>query len=475
MNSAAIWFAQLVSRHAQLTQGTFLSWFSKLRAPRQAASDAAAPVSTPSWAADDPSVLAAQALAQAYGDKPLPGSVHDLLRLPFEPAKVLALFFFGRSGSFFLQSFFDNPIHPQVLTVPPTAIVHFDDIVGQHEFDSFNQGGITFGDGKSVPNSLYHWVDSILRRFPDLCLPLVPGPSIVSVEILAKLMYAIFRFCPKGRMSYSTLFKTFLVARRLAAGEPIAAKRPLVHVWQAHTPSTARKRWVLDTFRDPHLLTIVRFPEKALDSHLIHHGFETIVTPRQRLFNHLCVEHLSQSADLAGDPESGRERVVRFEDLHHHTDFVLKAIWDWIGIAPRVIEPNQFSFNVRGRLVTGARRLTRGELESKLLNHVDRLKVRHLLQENYGAWNYGCFLAGGLQRSLDEYGKDDLSRMSAFGAHALLSQLSGGSSSEIAAETERLMAAVDAERRRRDDGIRLTPLLYDTINLPIEDRLEIAL
>ena len=455
-----------------------MSWFSKLRARRQAAPEATASESAPSWAgtdANDPIAVASQALAEAYAGKPMPGRIQDLLGLPHEPAKVLVLFFFGRSGSYFLQSFFDDPRHPQVLTVPATAVQHIDTLVDQRELDDFSEGRISIGDGKSLPNSLLQRVDAILRRFPDLCKPIAPGQPAVPFELLAKITYAIFHSCPSGSMNYSTAFKALLVARRLAAGEPIEVKRPLVYVWQAHMPTMARKRWVFENFHDPYLLTIVRFPEKTLDSHLIHHGFETIFTPIVYLFHFLCVEHLAKSADMAGDPDSGRERVVRFEDLHHHSDFVMKAVREWVGFDPLASKPNQFSFNVRGRLVTGVRQLNRGEMEPRLLNQVDRLKVRHLLQENYRAWDYGRFLAGGLERALDDYARDDLSKMPTFGAHALLAQLSGLGLDEVAAETRHLMAAVKAERERRDNGIRLTPLLYDTRNLPTEGRLEITL
>jgi hypothetical protein len=417
----------------------------------------------------EPLPLAMEALTEAYGSA-IPQGAIDLLKNPNKPGRVVAIFFCGRSGSFFLQSFFDLRTNPRVLTVQPAALAHFEDIIQQRDIDRVVQGGIQFDADPSTGASLFEWLEWILRSFSGIFtkMPGQPGLDhlLAPVSAFSKLVYAQMRWLGPDNLTYESLLKILFVASALARGEKFDCGQPLVYLWQAHLPIAERKRGILKTFEGSRLLTIVRFPEKTLDSHLVHHGFESVSPPLSSLFRRLCIDHLAESADMVGDEASGREKAVRFEDLHHHTAFVLKAICDWLDVPAHDLGENQFTLTVRGKSVTGARRLTSGEFESKLLSHFDRIKVRHLLRENYRTWRYEGLLAGGLQPSLDECARDELCRRLTFGAHALLCQHSGENATVIAEETRLLAAAIAAERQRRDDGIRLTPLLYDVNELP---------
>ncbi len=339
-----------------------------------------------------------------------------------EPARVVALFFFGRSGSHFLQSFFDG--HPQVLTAPASAIENVEEMITPEDLEAAD-------------------AERLYASFPLVCEGLSPGAFRCHVQrLLDQLSDA------GGQLTHERLLKVLFIARRVASGLPIDLTRPVTILWQAHTPTMARKRWILDTFEDPKLLTIVRFPEKAFDSHLVHHAFETLSSPLSTLFRRLLIDHMALSADVAGD--GSRERAVRFEDLHGNPASVLEVLGAWLDVDPPDAA-NQFCFNVRGRNIVGARRLTRAEYEPKLLNHMDKIKVRHLLQENYRAWGYDQMILGGLDGALQEYADDPLVASLDFAAQGLI-----GTPHE---EAHALKDAIIVERERRDAGIRLTPLL----------------
>ncbi len=341
----------------------------------------------------------------------------NLLDQLIGPSQVVALFFCGRSGSHLLQSFFDG--HPQVLTVPPSSIEWLEDVSLTAMAVSDGFVGVSAGVSPEI------FGDS-MRRQMDV---LQAAGKLWTPELMLKALF---------------------IARRMASGLPIDLTRPLTFLWSAHTPTMQRKRWILDTFEDPKLLTIVRFPEKAFDSHLMHHAFETVSDPLSSLVRRLLIDHMAQSADVAGD--GTRERAVRFEDLHGDCGSVLEALGNWLGVDPPSAH-NDFCHNVRGKSIVGVRKLTRSEYEPKLLNHFDKLKVRHLLQENYRAWGYDQMILGGLDASLAEYASEPVAAVLDFSAQALLDD------SENEEESESLEQALIAERRRRDAGIRLTPLL----------------
>ncbi len=348
----------------------------------------------------------------------------DIWRHLLEPARVVALFFFGRSGSHFLQSFFDG--HPQVLTAPASAIENIEEMITQEELEDAD-------------------AFDLLEKFPGMN---VSVPATAFFDHLQAQLDAL-RANDK-LLTYERLLKVLFIARRLASGLPIDTSRPLTCLWQAHTPTMERKRWILDTFEDPKLLTIVRFPEKAFDSHLMHHAFETLSPPLSTLFRRLLIDHMALSADVAGD--GTRERVIRFEDLHGDCASVLEALGNWLGVDPPS-SANDFCHNVRGKSIIGVRRLTRAEYEPKLLNHMDKLKVRHLLQENYRAWGYDQMILGGLDGALQEYADDPLVASLDFAAQGLI-----GTPHE---EAHALKDAIIVERERRDAGISLTPLLRE--------------
>lgn len=433
-----------------------------------------------------PEELARQTLAEAFEGSTVPEGAADLLLESRKPGNVLAIFYSGRSGSFFLQSFFMGHAYPRIVSLPPAALIGFETKIRTADMARFNS--IPKDGSDTSGQEISDWIALVLSRLTALhhddgLQGQAEGADTAPKTLFARLLKVQLTALGDRELGYEHLLKMLFIAHRLARGETLDCSAPdkLVYVWQAHVPLwhpklqwpkdmdyLPRRQWLRNAFPGLKSVTVVRFPEKSLDSHLIHHAFEAVVPPLDTLLRRLLFEiGMAWSNEITGSEDDGTEVAVRFEDLHHHSEFVIRRICDWAGIAfDARMTRTEFTQSVRGKAVTGARKLTFSEMQPRLLSHLDVLKIRHLLQENYRLWGYDGMCADGFQKSLSEYA--DISRKVPFSCQCLLATLQGAPDGG-AAEHALLAGMFEAERRRRDQGISLIPLLYDHRDLPAPD------
>jgi hypothetical protein len=431
----------------------------------------------------DAETLAQNNLNEAYGERPIPNGVIELLGAPDKPGSVLACFFSGRSGSMFLQSFFDRIAYPRILTVPPDSLIGFETSqFPQPEIDRFNDFARRTATGQ-VTRGIVAWTNATLDRcaelFDDYEGYAELRPWRASRPVFSALVQAQLAWLAPRELTHDRLLRILFLAHRLARGESLDCSRPekLTYLWQAHVPLwdketqwpkgmpyLPRRIWLRHAFPGMKSLTVVRFPEKALDSHLIHHAFESVQPLLATLLRRLIFDiGMAWGNDISDAHFDGSEFAVRFEDVHHHPEFVVRRICDWAGMDfDENMIATDFAFPVRGRTVSGARRLTQAEMQAKLLSYFDVLKIRFLLQENYRLWGYDEVCQPSLDASIKEY--HELAKDIPFSCQALLTEL-GGDAVLGAQEATILQDLFKAERARRDQGIHLIPLLYDTQEL----------
>lgn len=403
-----------------------------------------------------------EAIAEAY-PQGAPEGLLELLMRQKKPGTVCAMFFSGRSGSYFAQSFFDSEVHPQVLTVIPTPLELFETGIRPEIIEQFNQGPLKY--------DITHFIREIIRVFPGFCNKKEgqPGldPLIAPEKLFGKFLGGLLLCIEEGNLNYEELMKILFLAYRCSRGGQIACDKELVYVWQAHVPSAKRRQWILDHFTNPYLLTMVRFPEKSLDSHLIQHAYENILRPRQKILNMSLFEQMAANHEPVGD-DTSRQAVIRFEDLHHHTAFVLEKLCDWWGVEfdPAICQTSG-TMHVLGESVSGARRLTASEFECRLLNYYDRLKVRTLLQEEYRAWRYDAYCKEpDFESSLKKQTEDYVAMQIPFAAFGVFSLLDITERNLLIEDMLQVVNAFKNERKRRAEGIRLLMPLYDLDALP---------
>lgn len=423
----------------------------------------------------DPTKLASHLLSfylpHAYKEKAPSDDILDYVKNAHKPGKVCAVYFFGRSGSYFAQSFFDNAAHPHVLTFHPPALGAYDYVVTQEKIDYFNHLEITDINEKE------QWCSSVLEFFePAYKLdPSQPGfdSFCVSQELFFVFFFAQLLSYAQGEMTFELCLKSIFVANRMARGEDIDLSQNPVFLWQAHVPTVERKKWFLEHFSEPLLLNVVRFPEKALDSHIIHHGYESLSPPMNTLFRRLFFEHMVVNNEPVAPVEAKQEYVIRFEDLHHHTAFVLQRLCEWFEVPyMEHLVSNNFSMQVRGKKVSGARKLTPMEFTPKLLNFSDTMKIRQLLAKEYQAWGYETFCHFSMEASHKIYESDELIRNLPFTVQYLLAAIDDTSPKELKNEVKLQKQLYQNEIVRREKGIDIVPLLYDLNNLDMQENKE---
>jgi hypothetical protein len=403
----------------------------------------------------------AEALAEAYPSGAPEGAM-DLLTAQKKPGTVCAIFYSGRSGSYLAQSFFDREMHPQVLTVNPPALERFDGSISAANIAQFNDGSLK----RDLPN----FVTELLRVFPFLCGKLADQAGLDDLiaphKLFGKFLYAQLMCIEPGNMTHEELLKIIFLAYRFSRGGQLQCRERLIYLWQAHIPEPRRKQWVLEQCDKPYLLTAARFPEKSFDSHLVHHAFGEILEQQLVLFRDLLFWRMCVGNEVIGT-NAGRQGALRFEDVHHNTAFVLEKLCEWwkIPYLPN-LHKNAGTLYVRGQKISGVRPLTSQEFECKLLNYYDRIKLRFLMREEYQQWGYDRFCQPSLEESLSEYRLHEPLRNMPFATPMALGLRAGIPMETIMQEMKELDFTYERERKRRDKGIQVLPLLYNLDDLP---------
>ena len=417
--------------------------------------------------------LANDILAEVYHGTKVPDQAVELLKSPKKPGNVVAIFYCGRSGSMFLQSFFDRNPYPQILTLPPDSLVSLETFqFPQSCLDSLNTA-LSITTTGEVTKEIVNWTEEVFQRcgqlFDDFEGYTELRPWRAPREAFYALVQAQLAWLAPGALNYDQLLRILFVAHRLSRGQPVDCSNygKLTFIWQAHVPiwgkeiqEQPRRRWLRQAISNLRTLTVVRFPEKTIDSHLIHHTFEAPQPPLGSLCRRLIFDiGFAYTNEITSEKPDGTEYAVRFEDVHHHSAFVIGKICEWLGMEyDDRMEANDFVLPVHGKKISGARQLSSSEIKPKLLSYFDILKIRFLFQENYRAWGYESMCEPNIEASIQEYRK--LAANIPFSCQALLADM--GQDVQIAEEEKKAMQILfEMERERRDTGINLLPLLYD--------------
>jgi hypothetical protein len=103
--------------------------------------------------------------------------------------------------------------------------------------------------------------------------------------------------------------------------------------------------------------------------------------------------YLIIAADRPHAGTEGRTRVVRFEDLHHRTENVMRDLAGWLGLEFRAellestFAGRPYVVNRDGKSWSGARR-DRLQRSARNLSWVDRGLIYSLFHGNFVAWGY---------------------------------------------------------------------------------------
>jgi hypothetical protein len=312
----------------------------------------------------------------------------------------VVIFFYGRSGSFLLGSLLDN--HSEVICPPPRSLLSFFSIL------------LNFLIERKSNLSEKILLDFVEREFPNLFKVDAKNPRLGAdhygdhgvvleayQDAFRRGLLALFR---RGEVNFHNLCSLFQAAYAYALGQELSVPNP-VAIWQAHSPMTSDEYKALHSvLPDVRFVTMVRRPEKTLDSHLHHTHKEACPKEPEWILLNRLVHHLM--IDDAVPPElADRYRAVRFEDIHAATEPTMRALAEWLGIGwepcllESTIDGKEFTFGSHGKEKKGTDPNQAKDIKTKRLWALDRWKCRFLLERTYDAWGYSKGKAFSLLRN----------------------------------------------------------------------------
>lgn len=304
---------------------------------------------------------------------------------------VLAVFYFGRSGSYFLQSLLDS--HPNVLAIPPGCLISFFDFWRRNQ--SLPKAVIIqnfLSDYREMIDPDYHspgvsFGSAIRCLGPDRNITLTIDQAVFSAVLEETLK-------PINTLTRRQLFLAVHYAYNAALGLPIPEN--FVLVFQAHNCSDNIVLDLLNDFPTVKFIHSVRYPIQALGSYVKHHAEDL----RER-FGFSGSQLLAMLRTVI---EGGAEifpgynkiaRAIRLEDLHARPRDILLRLCQWIDIPwnDSLLQstigghlysfPTSYAGNVSG-FSTHAQRATHDDIFTSL----DKFRFELIFQDKCGAWKY---------------------------------------------------------------------------------------
>ncbi|HJP21616.1 MAG: sulfotransferase [Alphaproteobacteria bacterium] len=312
--------------------------------------------------------------------------------------RVVAIFYYGRSGSVFLQSLFDS--HPDVLTVPAEHL---------HDFYPF------WSNVASLPAAAQ--VTAFCDRYDAL---FEPGPAHWGVEreAFSAALEAHLRdqvpdldHDPAPRKFF---FQAVFAAYAEARGREFASQRPWI-VFQAHNPLIFAVDGLLEDFgfelrflhslRDP-LATMASWfrlawekngpapdlPGTALIRSIYH--AKPIFSGAINLKSTSAPKLSPQDLERLAEWDASNSRASRLEDLHEAPRQTIEKICAWLDL-PWHDTLLESTFDGRpwaqvstdGSVLAGFRGIVAAAPDD-LYHPLDRFRIKLLLADKYRAWKY---------------------------------------------------------------------------------------
>ena len=429
-------------------------------------------------------------------------TVLKYLRKETKPGKILAIFFSGRSGSFFLHSFFHKPNLERCFSLPPHYFMALEIIILTTDIKKFNSSRTT--GCKKISSEVLDISEKILyhvRQYKNDQQQNIQKQR----EILDNIEYGrfcltlIFQIAHLSELTYERLIKIMALSFEIAKCKVFNPKYEdeFIFVWQAHVPLwdqatqwpsnieyLPRREWLNKHVLNLMTITVVRFPEKALDSHLIHHmaSGENPSPPFETLLQRLILDSgMALGNDLSVDADKSKHGAVRFEDLQENTHLVLTKICDFLSIEydKKMLNSqidkeklnSDFDQLYQRHNLKDTRKLLMHDYSCNFLSKEDIILVRKLLVKNYIQWGYVDVVETYFKFQIPSH-INDLKYEVVFPAQL---KLTDNLDDKIIMEESRanLTAAFALEISRREKDVYIIPLLYDPPRLILTNSNEI--
>ena len=296
--------------------------------------------------------------------------------------QLVSIYYYGRSGSVFLQSLLDS--HPQVLMVPGTVLMFYADFWKRYSHLSQD----------ALIEKFCGYFASFFDVHADVKMGEWKQPSIVLSfnkmgenrdEVVSinkdKFLQALKLIFEKNELTSKSLFQAVHVAYTIALGRAGNLDRknlPLI-AHEAHLPG----------YYDGVMLLAKDFPSFKI--------IQMVREPLQTLGSHVkwqWKDYLPSSYGDAFPLVSNEAIVVRLEDLHTEPESTLKKLAQWLNIDWNdVLLQSTFDgkkwWNVQGvEQVTGFNQVTISKNHDDIYFPMDKYRLKILYGKRYVLWRY---------------------------------------------------------------------------------------
>lgn len=312
--------------------------------------------------------------------------LQELMHLDFE---VVAVGFYGRSGSYFLQSLLDN--YPNIINIPPSELYLFYPLWRTKENrplikieQDFAEILVHLCDASKAIQKTYCGHQRGLTRLganQDYCLKLNTSCFI----------HTLLNILPKQHHSISR--RDFFVAIHLAYYYTLhqgkidfnaIKKRPFI-VYQLHSWEVEFFECIFQDFNQSKVLQMVREPIQTMGSHMI----QTDPNFTSHSISHCFISGIYYREDL-----SEKYKGIRLEDLHQNPKGTMLAVANWLGLAwndcllESTFAGHQW-WNIAGtNQVSGFNKVITAKKHTDLFDDFDRFRLNCLFADRKKAWGY---------------------------------------------------------------------------------------
>ncbi|MBF0294545.1 MAG: sulfotransferase [Magnetococcales bacterium] len=307
---------------------------------------------------------------------------------PLWPEKVVAICFYGRSGSYFLQSLLDS--HPRLLTVFGNLYTYFHEFWEAYrhlERDklilAFCQYYAFIFDGANrCPADTRGELDNMGKN-EDQKVGVDPVQFLHALHGILDTVENLTR---------RRLFQAVHMAFHIALGRT-PHPDPII-VYQLHNPRDERTTALLEDFPDTIFLHMIREPSQSLNSHM------RIYIDRDDVdFDAVSYCWVLNGIVSGGKPivkaYKERSRAVRLEDLKEDPRGIMERVRRWIGIEwhdcllESTVYGRQFWFTSgEGKRLGGFEKEHLKKKRSKYFHWFDHFRLDLLLAAKRQFWGY---------------------------------------------------------------------------------------
>jgi hypothetical protein len=302
--------------------------------------------------------------------------------------RVVAICFWGRSGSHLLASYLDG--HDELVLMPE------------------NRGEAIYEFWQKFPG-LTLWEK--LVAYPTFVLSKKWGPGAdffsgdyaIGAAHYYAAVHALFAVYGDRSAEWLGERRRFLqfahVAYALAAGRRVAGPRPLI-IFAQHWPDEQVAQLFIEDFPEGRFIHTVRDPISTFDS-WFNRQVDVQKTVRGNRLD-LALRYVNPATEtfrwlvLWDHSHAGmqaRTRALRFEDLHVALEATMRRVADWLGVAfrPSMLESTfngvPFVWKSDGVAWVGANPAN-AQRRSQNLSKLDRWLMFALLRQNFMEWGY---------------------------------------------------------------------------------------